>query len=81
VHPAKHSLLLKFIKSKITGEAKDRLLSRSGRNIWEQVKAILEENYAVERTLIYLFIYLFMQAYCSQPNKVTMKQWPSGVKD
>jgi hypothetical protein len=47
VHPTKHPLLLKFIESKITGEAKDRLLAR------EQVKAILEENYAFKRTLEY----------------------------
>jgi hypothetical protein len=53
VHPTKYPLLLKFIESKITGEAKDRLLVRTERNSWEQVKAILEENYAVKRTLEY----------------------------
>jgi hypothetical protein len=42
---------LKFIESKITGEAKDRLLARSQRNTWEEVRGILEENYAVKRTL------------------------------
>jgi hypothetical protein len=53
VHPSKYSLLLKFVESKITGEAKYKLLARIGRNSWEQIKAILEENYAVKRTLEY----------------------------
>jgi hypothetical protein len=52
VYPTKHPLLLKFIESKITREAKDRLLAREGRNTWEQIKSILEENYTV-RTLEY----------------------------
>jgi hypothetical protein len=67
VHPTKHPLLLKFIESKITGEAKDRLLARSERDTWEKVKAILEENYAVKRTLTMLIC-------CSPLNRVTMKQ-------
>jgi hypothetical protein len=48
VHPTKHPLLLKFIESKITCEAKDRLLAR-----------FLEENYAVKRTLEYYVGILF----------------------
>jgi hypothetical protein len=35
VHPLQQSLLLKFVESKITGEAKDRLLARTERNTWE----------------------------------------------
>jgi hypothetical protein len=42
VHPTKHPLLLKLTESKLTGEAKDRLLSREERNTWEQIKSILE---------------------------------------
>jgi hypothetical protein len=53
VHPTKHPLLLKFIESKITREAEDRLLARSERNTWDQVKAILDENYEVKRKLGY----------------------------
>jgi hypothetical protein len=41
VHPTEYPLLLKFIESKITGEAKDRLLARAERNTWEQVKDVL----------------------------------------
>jgi hypothetical protein len=51
VHPNKYPLLLQFIESKITGEAKNRLLARTERNSWEQIKSILDENYAVRRTL------------------------------
>jgi hypothetical protein len=48
---SKHLLLLKFMELKITGEAKDRLLARTERNKWEQIRSILEKNYCVERTL------------------------------
>jgi hypothetical protein len=47
VHPTKKGLLLKFIESETTGGAKDRLLARSERDTWEQIKSILKENYAV----------------------------------
>jgi hypothetical protein len=51
VHPLKQPMLLKFIESKITREARDRLLATTERHTWEQIKAIFEENYAVKRTL------------------------------
>jgi hypothetical protein len=57
VHPTNHPLL--FIESKITGEAKDRLLARSERDAWDQIKAILEENYAARKTLEYYSGILF----------------------
>ena len=43
VNPNQHQLLLKFIESKITGDAKDRLLSRTVRETWAQVKSLLEK--------------------------------------
>lgn len=76
VHPTKHPLLLKFIESKITGEAKDRLLARTERNTWEQIKAILEENYAVKRTLEYYASLLFTSR---QGNNETVAQWGSRI--
>ena len=76
VHPNKQPLLLKFIESKITGEAKDRLLARSERNTWAQVKAILEENYAVKRTLEYYASLLFT---AKQGNGETVAQWGSRI--
>jgi hypothetical protein len=76
VHPTKHPLLLKFIESKITGEAKDRLLARSERNTWGQIKAILEENYAVKRTLEYYANLLFT---AKQGSNETVAQWGSRI--
>jgi hypothetical protein len=70
--------LLKFIESKITGEAKDRLLARSERNTWEQVKAILVENYAVKRTLEYYANLLFT---AKQGNSETVAQWGSRIEN
>jgi hypothetical protein len=68
--------LLKLIESKITGEAKDRLLARSERDTWEKVKAILEENYAVKRTLEYYANLLFT---AKQGNNETVAQWGSRI--
>jgi hypothetical protein len=76
VHPTKQGLLLKFIESKITGEAKDRLLARSERNTWDQIKSILEENYSVERTLEYYASMLFTS---KQGIGETVAQWGSKI--
>ena len=50
VYPADYSLLLKFVCAKI-GEAKTKLLPRTHLDTWEQVNAVLQENYSVRRTL------------------------------
>jgi hypothetical protein len=76
VHPTKYPLLLKFIESKITGEAKDRLLARTERNSWEQIKSILEENYAVKRTLEYYAGTLFT---AKQGIGESVAQWGSRI--
>jgi hypothetical protein len=76
VHPTKHPLLLKFIESKITGDAKDRLLARSERNTWAQIKSILEENYSVKRTLEYYASLLFTS---KQGYSETVAQWGSRI--
>jgi hypothetical protein len=76
VHPMKHPMLLKFVESKIVGEAKDRLLARAERNTWAQVRAILEENYAVKRTLEY---YASLMFTTKQGNNETVAQWGSRI--
>jgi hypothetical protein len=76
VHPTKYPLLLKFIESKITGEAKDRLLARSERNTWGQVTAILEENYAAKGTLEYYAGLLFT---AKQGKSEAVAQWGQGL--
>ena len=53
VDPAKHNVLLKFVKTKITRDARSKLMVRDLTHSWELVKAILEENYATRRTLDY----------------------------
>jgi len=45
-------MLLKFVKTKITGEARSKILVRDLTSTWRDVKQILEENYGV-RTLDY----------------------------
>ena len=58
VFPAKHDLL-KFVKAKITGEARSKLMVRDLTHSWELVKAILKENYATRRTLDYYACKMF----------------------
>jgi hypothetical protein len=76
VHPSKYHLLLKFVESKITGEAKDRLLARTERNSWEDIRSILEENYAVKRTLEFYAGQLFTS---KQGNNETVAHWGSRI--
>jgi hypothetical protein len=51
VRPEQHQLLLKFVKTKITGEARSKLLVRDLTSTWREVRQLLEENYDVKRTL------------------------------
>jgi hypothetical protein len=53
VDPNKHDVLLKFVKAKITGDARSKLMVRDLTHSWELVKAILEENYTTRHTLDY----------------------------
>jgi len=51
VHPSKHEILLKFVKTKITGDVRSKLIVRDLTHILELVRGILEENYSIRRTL------------------------------
>jgi len=53
VHPNTYEILLKFVKTKITGDARSKLIVRDLTHPWELVRGILEENYAGRRTLDY----------------------------
>jgi len=53
VNPNEHALLLKFVKTKKTGEARSKLLVRDLTSTLRDVKQILEENYGIRRTLDY----------------------------
>jgi len=59
VHPSKHEILLKFVKTKITGDARSKLIIRALMHTWELVRGILEENYAIQRTLDYYAFKMF----------------------
>jgi hypothetical protein len=50
VRPEQYDLLLKFVKTKITGDARSKLLVRDLTSTWREVKQILEENYDIKRT-------------------------------
>jgi hypothetical protein len=54
-----HGILLKFVKTRITGDARRKLLVRDLTEKWADVKTILEENYAVRRTLGYYACRMF----------------------
>ena len=51
VHANTHDILLKFGKTKITGDARSKEIVRYLTHTWAIVKGILEENYTVCRTL------------------------------
>jgi len=59
VDPSKHDVLLKFVKAKITGDARSKLMVRDLTHSWELVKAILEENYATRHKLDYYACKMF----------------------
>jgi len=59
VDPGKHDVLLKFVKAKITGDARSNLMVRDLTHSWELVKALLEENYATRHTLDYYACKMF----------------------
>jgi hypothetical protein len=50
VHPNKHEMPMKFVKTKITRDANSKFMVRDLTHTWALVKGILEENYAVRRT-------------------------------
>jgi len=47
VHRRKHDILLKFVKTKIIGDARSKVIERNLTHTWALVKGILGENYAV----------------------------------
>jgi hypothetical protein len=51
VHPSKHDILLTFVKTKVIGEARSKLIVKRLTHTWARVKDILEKNCAVRRTL------------------------------
>jgi len=70
--PIDYNLLLKSVCAKIGGETKSKLLSCTHLHTWEQVRAVLEENYSVRRTLDY---YAHRASTSKQNLNETISQW------
>ena len=62
--------------SKITGEARSKLLVRELASIWRDVKQILEENYGIRRTLDYYTCRMFSSG---QGVSESIASWSSRV--
>ena len=78
VHPSKHEILLKFVKTKITGYARSKLIVRDLTHAWELVRGILEENYAIRRTLDYYACKMFS---ARQEKGESVTSWGSRVDE
>ena len=78
VHPSKHDILLKFVKTKITGDARSKLIVRDLTHTWALVKGILEENYAVRRTLDFYACRMFS---ARQEKGESVASWGSRIDE
>jgi hypothetical protein len=76
VDPRKHEVLLKFVKAKITGGARSKLMVRDITHSWGLVKGILEENYATRRTLDFYACKMFN---ARQGNVERIDSWGSRI--
>jgi hypothetical protein len=47
----KYDLFFKYVRTRITDEAKAKLLVRQNAFVWASVRAVLQEHYAARRTL------------------------------
>jgi hypothetical protein len=76
IKPDQLKLLLKFVKTKITGEARSKLLVRDLTSTWADVRRILEENYGIKRTLDYYACRMFSSR--QGPNE-NIASWSSRI--
>ena len=78
VHPSKHEVFFKSVKTKITGDARSKLMVRDLTHTWALVKGILEENYAVRRTLDFYAYKIF----CARQEKYgSVASWGSRIDE
>lgn len=75
-HINDHVMLLKFVRAKITGDARSKLMIKSVCNTWGSVKSILEDNFAIRRTIDYYACQMFSAKQLPQENIVT---WASRI--
>jgi hypothetical protein len=67
---------LKFVKTKITGEARSKLLVRDLTSNWRKIKQILEENYDIKRMLDYYACRMFSSRQGTNEN---IASWSSRI--
>jgi hypothetical protein len=51
IDPDKYDLFYKYVRTRITGETKAKLLVRQDADDWASIRAVLKEHYATRRTL------------------------------
>jgi hypothetical protein len=64
------------VKTKITGEARSKLLVRDISSTFQEVKQVLEENYYVKRTLDYYACRMFIS---TQGKHESIASWSSRI--
>jgi len=78
IHPSKHEILLKLVKTKITGDARSKLIVRDITHTWELVRGILEENCSIRRTLDYYACKMFS---ARQERGESVASWGSRIDE
>jgi hypothetical protein len=76
VNPRQQDVLLKFMKAKITGDARLKFLVRHLSHTWGLVKAILNENYATRRTLDFYACRMFSARHSASES---IANWGSKI--
>lgn len=76
VRESDHPILLKFVKTRIQGPARSKLLVRELSSTWAEVRSILLENYASKRTLDFYACKMFSSR---QSKGETIAEWASKV--
>jgi hypothetical protein len=74
--PFDASLLLKFVKTKITGEVRSELLAGNLVSAWQEVKQTLKEIYDFKRTVYYYACHTFSSR---QGMNETIASWSTSI--
>lgn len=74
VNPSKHDILLMFVRAKIIGDARSKLMVRDLTHSWELVRSILKENCAIRHTLDYYTCKVFSAIQQKRKHSFVGKQ-------
>jgi len=72
VHPNKYDILLKFVKTNITGDARSKLIVRDLTHTWALVNGVLETIMPCDVR------WIFMHAECLVPDRKRARIPPPG---